>query len=310
MGWGAAVYLAASVNGVFGGPALYVPVADLAADPDIARPPKTSPYVGPLRSSPRGDCLYFAYKGQVWKWPRPFRRDRLELIGKHKSDVQCLAVSPDDRRLFSSGFDWAFRVWDPATRTEIQPVKYSDHSRIWSLEVWPDSQTLAVRDRADSVTFRDLTTLQETSRVELGPGGWAIGFSPATNELCLKSSATGPDARTRLIDRRTGSDCWPKPPRAEGSSTVAFSPDGRFVSVGGNHLGLTLLERTSGSVAHRIGALPNKQRPATEEWNADQVVFCGPLGTVVVAAGRSSRFVNVLHLYDPERYHPRRAKSR
>jgi hypothetical protein len=304
----AVFFLAASVGGLFGGPAVYVPVADLTVDPGITRPPKTSPYVGPLRSSPLGDCLYFAYKGQVWKWPRPFRRDQLELVGKHDADVQLLAVSPDGRHLFSYGFDRTLRVWDPATGTEVRSVK--DFTRgIGSLHVWPDSRTLTIRDHPASLTFRDTTTFRETSRIDLGPRGAGIGFSPVTDEICLDAS-TGPDTHIRLIDRRTGADCWSKPPRAEGASTVVFSPDGRFVAVGGDHTGLNLRERTSGALTHRLGALPHQQSRLDDEWKAEQVVFCGSLGTIVVAAGRRSRFVNVMHVFDPERYHSRRAKSR
>jgi WD40 repeat protein len=138
----------------------------------------------------------------------------------------ALAVSPDDRRVATSGRDVGITVWDTATGREV--ARYSARS---CLAYSPDGRTLAVigptGGRADMIVLVDTTTGRETGRL--------AGHS-ATVELAAFAgdrtlvTADYKDPQFRVWDLQTATEVRQFPrrgryyPKAE-----AVSPDGRYL---------------------------------------------------------------------------------
>jgi WD40 repeat protein len=175
--------------------------------------------------------------GQRWK-RGPIKYGRIRIwnlvrgtlsasLAGHVAEGRCLALSPDGKLLVSGGADGSVRVWDPATRTQLEA--YSGVARLVNgVAFTPDQSMVAAAgegrvrfwDRVTGKTVRDLTVRNDGVR--------AFAFAPDGDRLALvTTSRTVQIWRFADGTREATADvtCAPE--------AVAWLPDGRHVCVAG-----------------------------------------------------------------------------
>jgi WD40 repeat protein len=176
-------------------------------------------------------CLWDARTG------RKIRRFK-GLVG---NGTRPLAISPDGKRLASSGQDNAIRLWDVATGEEQHP--YSGHYLdIGCLAFSPDGKKLVSGsdDRTariwETVSGKEMVTHEEHKEeiavVAFAPDGLTVASGDRANVTHIWDARTG-----KLLQRLTSK----LPAVGESRSTItalAFSPDGKSLWVGSRTLSI------------------------------------------------------------------------
>jgi WD40 repeat protein len=141
--------------------------------------------------------------------------------------------APDGKTVASVGReDGTIRHWDLASGKERVTIPVG--GKVRGVAVSPDGACLALRDQSSTITLLDATTGRRRARL-LGHTGSvdSMAFSPDGDTLASASS----DRTVKLWDVRTGREratpaghelsAFPSP------YSVAFSPDGKSLAVGG-----------------------------------------------------------------------------
>jgi WD40 repeat protein len=143
----------------------------------------------------------------------------------HDSDLEVLAVSPD-QKLLASADGAAVKIWNLATGALLTTL--GAHPR--SLSFSPDARFLACGTINTEVKVFDLASGREVfSKVDPDETGWirVLAFSPDGTTI----AAVGGTGKVRILDAATGA-----PLRAFGEKTspaLAFSADGKQIWSGG-----------------------------------------------------------------------------
>jgi WD40 repeat protein len=187
-------HLAASVSTFYGEPG-EVLLWDAASGQELGALRGVSDYVGGVAFSPDGRRLALACEdGSVKIWDTQTRLEVFALRG-HASMVHCVAWSADGARLISGSGDQTVRVWDATVAQEAV-------------------STHAHANRAGAVAFSPDGTLVASASVTI---------SSKKHEVKIWNALSGQVVRT-----------WEAPQGNEGRRTLVFSPDGKYLALGGD----------------------------------------------------------------------------
>jgi WD40 repeat protein len=141
--------------------------------------------------------------------------------------VQCLAFSPDGKRLASIGGSQTLTVWDTATWEAVASVEERLGGR--GLAFSPDGGLLATGSTSGRVAVRDAVTLRVLWAADADSAQVrSVAFSP--DALLLAS--VGLDGTAKLWEAHTGRLRASLPDWGEEMYCVAFSPDGKALATG------------------------------------------------------------------------------
>jgi WD40 repeat protein/predicted Ser/Thr protein kinase len=193
-------------------------------------------------------------------------------IEAHDSDVCCLAPSPDGRWLLTLGMDGRIKLWDARTRSLQRIVGTTAPMATVTAADIAFSADTRLAAAADGSAIRVWETAGWTERKVLAEGSQSLAFVPGNGgliaacgrrvlrwdcdswsvrtvceagqgELFVSRIACSPDGKLlavaqgksmRLLDPRTGESIAQLPERLQTFAyAMVFSPDSRYVAVGG-----------------------------------------------------------------------------
>jgi WD40 repeat protein len=197
-----------------------------------------------LRPRPPGDP---DLRGFEWYYLRRLCRLDLGTLDGSAGPVQCVAFSPDGRRLAAAGGaigrPGRVTVWDPAAGGAV--LSWSAHAdRILSVAFSPDGTRLATASgdysQPGEVQVWDAATARQLQRLTAsGEPVWCVAFSPDGRRLAAacggKSSRGGPlPGVVHVWDLDRGVLIQSLRRHSSPARGVAFSPDGRWLASAGD----------------------------------------------------------------------------
>jgi WD40 repeat protein len=157
-------------------------------------------------------------------------------LGEFPSEplVNAIAFHPDGKRFLAAGSDHTIGVWDPRGGKQLKQIdpwpKNANVEWRWGIEdlsISPDGQHVAWTD-TDRAGILDLETGQNLVELKVGDSAiHRIAFSP--DNSCVATHRN--QWALQLWHPVTGKQVaeWTE----AGGDVIAFSPDGRFIAIGG-----------------------------------------------------------------------------
>ncbi len=154
-----------------------------------------------LKFSPDGKWLASPSRGTVMMWNAETGQGVLTFRG-HVSTVNCIAFSPDGKRLASAGVDRMVKVWDRVTGQEVYSLAGGEGA-LNSLAFSPDGKRLASAGDDGIVNFWNAGTENDALRLEGHAGAvYRVAFSPDGKQV----ASAGQDGTVRVWDSQTGQE--------------------------------------------------------------------------------------------------------
>lgn len=175
--------------------------------------------------------------------------EELEPLGKHKTGVWALAVSPDGKKAITAGTDRIVRVWDIAKSEELLETVADD--LLYSVAFAPSGEKVALAGVDGIVREWDITADESPLEAFRHAGeALCVAISPDGNLL-----ASGGKEGTLLIHRLPD---YPRVHRLEAHSAalhaLAFSPDSRRLATAGGEGAVRIWNLESGEQERSIEA--------------------------------------------------------
>lgn len=150
----------------------------------------------------------------------------------HTSWIYSAGFSPDGRFILTGSGDTTARLWDTSTGKELRRIQGPNGQPLSSVAFSPDGKFVLAKCSGRHVCLWDVTTWQELRRFEDD----TLIHHPS-NEISL--AVFSPDGRTilgrsllgglLLLETRTGQELRRFKGCSNTVTSIAFSPDGRFV---------------------------------------------------------------------------------
>jgi WD40 repeat protein len=211
--------------------------------------------------------------------------ERRRYVG-HNGSVICLAWSPDGQLLASGGADKTVRLWEGATGKELRHLQQVPEVVI-RLTFSADGKTLFTQSQGGRVGLWDLTTLQELSSFEgekeqtsssvLSPDGRTLALVHVDGSLSLLDVLSKANRR-KLLGPSTQGVKRRFRRQVNGTTALAFSPDGRL---------LAMLGREDNSQVLRIWETATRKTFCRfSDWRGDAATLAfSPTGKSIAVGG-------------------------
>ena len=188
--------------------------------------------VNALAFSPDGKLLVSGSSDKtVLLWDTTTRKFLAKLTG-HTNAIAALTFSSDGTTLASASTDGTVLFWNTETRDQL-PTRITGHTKlIKAVAFLKDSTALVSVAFNGVITSWDLKTSQKTVLPITASGNLlkAVAFSPDGTKL---ASYSNPGPSIRLTDISTGRELANLTvPNSKFASRMAFSPDGKTVTLG------------------------------------------------------------------------------
>ncbi|BAY24095.1 serine/threonine protein kinase with WD-40 repeats [Calothrix sp. NIES-2100] len=154
--------------------------------------------------------------------------DQPNTLKGHSSDVNSVAFAADGITLASGSDDNTIKLWNLATKKEIQTLK--GHSQwIWTVAFSPDGKTLASGSADKNIKLWNISTGEEILTLKGHKDGISsVAFSPDGKTLASSSL----DKTIKLWNLSTGQIIRSLGGHNKAVSAIAFSPDGQTLASG------------------------------------------------------------------------------
>jgi len=175
--------------------------------------------------------------------------EELESLGRHKTGIWALAVSPDGKKAITAGTDRIVRVWEIAKSEELLETVADD--LLYSVAFAPSGETVALAGADGVVREWDITGDESPSEAFRHTGeALCVAISPDGNLL-----ASGGKDGTLLVHRLPD---YPRVYRLEAHSAalhaLKFSPDSRRLATAGGEGAVRIWNLESGEQERSIEA--------------------------------------------------------
>ncbi|KAI5835209.1 WD40 repeat-like protein [Schizophyllum commune Tattone D] len=148
----------------------------------------------------------------------------------HTDWVNCVAFSPDGKRVASGSIDCTVRLWDVATCHQIgQPLK-GHTSQVNCIAFSPDSKHLLSGSSDGSIRLWDTETGKQSPQGFDGHRGHILAVAYSLDSTLIASGSQ--DSIVRLWDAATGESVAEIRGHSGGVASVVFSPDGKLIASG------------------------------------------------------------------------------
>jgi WD40 repeat protein len=178
--------------------------------------------------------------------------------------VYWVSFAPDGKTLLVGGRD-GIRWWDPGAAKLIRTFEglanESHALQRTPARFSPDGKTLVAHNGAVLLRWNASTGKALFPEQDIGHGGYVngVGVSPDGKTIATR----GIDSRVCVWDSTTGKELFHTPAEWTNSPTIDFSPDGKFLYIGGPEWGeVTKLDAATGKAVTKFATDPKGPKQA------------------------------------------------
>jgi WD40 repeat protein len=211
--------------------------------------------------------------GTVRIWEVATGKELARLQGHNHPDIDCLALSPDQRHLLSGGFDHTLRLWDINTGKQLHSFAHPD--RVGSVAFTPDGRW-ALSGSGPTVRLWDSKDRREVHRFNGHTWGMAAVAICSDGRRAASASWDG-TVRVYDLEKREEVACLR---HTDAVFAVAFSPDGSLLLTGGRPNTARLWDVKTGKELRRFEGHTDYVQTVTFSPDGRRALSAGADGTV------------------------------